>query len=38
MIDQALKIKPLLANSKSNLKTLTGNWPTGKYLLNWQIY
>src|SRR4051794_7742675 len=28
MIDWALEIKPFLANLKSNLKTLTDNWPT----------
>jgi hypothetical protein len=34
MIDQALEIKPLLANLKSNLKTLTDNWPTDE---EWEI-
>jgi hypothetical protein len=34
MIDRALEIKPLLANLKSNLKTLTDNWPTDE---EWEI-
>ncbi|GBB98300.1 hypothetical protein RclHR1_31950002 [Rhizophagus clarus] len=34
MIDQALEIKPLLANLKSNLKTLSDNWPTDE---EWEI-
>jgi hypothetical protein len=34
MIDRALEIKPLLANLKSNLKTLNDNWPNDE---EWEI-
>ncbi|GBC04182.1 hypothetical protein RclHR1_05560002 [Rhizophagus clarus] len=34
MINRVLEIKPLLANLKSNLKTLSDNWPTDE---EWEI-